>query len=66
MTDYPDFDDAMRQRGKVKRLKPDIEADILASFDLSDELVGYLCKMGFEQREIPALNMDLLKLHRRA
>ena len=66
MEQYPDFDDAMRRRGKVKRLKPDIEADILASFDLSDELVMLLCRCGFRQKEIPGLNMDLFKLHRRA
>ena len=56
------------QREKVYRKPPiqlrrSVEADILASFALSDELVGYLCKMGFEQREIPALNMNLFEVH---
>ena len=63
------FDDFMFEAfGKKRpiRLKRSVEADILSSFALSDELVGYLVKMGFNQREIPGLNMDLLKLHRRA
>ena len=70
------FDDYMkREHNKTRkqvnrtppiRLRRSVEADILASFDLSDELVGYLCKMGFNQREIPGLSLDLLKLHRRA
>ena len=66
------FDDYMkREHGKTRKqvnrtppikLKRSMEADILASFDLSDELVGYLCKMGFEQREIPALNLNLFEV----
>ena len=63
------FDDFMEQAFGKKRpisLKRSVEADILSSFALSDELVGYLVKMGFNQREIPGLSLDLLKLHRRA
>ena len=44
------------------RLRRSVEDKILAGFALSDELVGYLCKMGFEQREIPALNLNLFEV----
>ena len=64
------FDDFMDKRKQVNRKPPiqlrrSVESQILASFALSDELVGYLCKMGFEQREIPALNLNLFELEKK-
>lgn len=44
------------------RLKRLVEADMLASFALADELIDYLIKMGFRQREIPDLSLNLFTL----
>ena len=59
------FDDFMEQAFGKKipiRLKRPVEADILAGIALANELMDYLCKMGFRQNEIHDLSLNLFTL----